>query len=128
MEPTLKVNNSYLVNLTAYQNHPVERGDVILFNGEVNVANTTFHAKRVAAIPGDTVEVKNHKLYINGEYYCSDMGQDSTLVIPDNNYYIIGDNFTNSYDSRAYGCISGDCIMGKLEHCFAPIKQQKAVH
>ncbi|MGE5701298.1 MAG: signal peptidase I, partial [Clostridia bacterium] len=60
MAPALKSNDRFLVDVTYYASHPIERGDIILFQAE----NDQQYVKRVIALPGETIEYKNDFLYI----------------------------------------------------------------
>lgn len=84
------------------------------------------YIKRVIGLPGEHIEIKNNKVYINGkvlkeEYIPSLITTDTQkgeqyydVVVPDNCVYVLGDNRTQSSDSRRYGCIPVDKIEGKV--------------
>jgi signal peptidase I len=77
--------------------------------------------KRVIGVPGDEIDVKDGKVYINGELYnepyakgfTSPKGMEFPIKIPDNEYFVMGDNRENSMDSRDIGLINTDKIEGK---------------
>ena len=82
--------------------------------------------KRVIGLPGDTIEIKDNVLYVNGniyeeeyldedleypDFFLSDLGYDT---IPEDMYLVLGDNREDSLDSREIGLISKDNINGKI--------------
>lgn len=123
MEPTLMTDNSYLVDVNAYKNGTIKRNDIIIFKSDFGHGEAVY-GKRVVAVPKDVVEIKDGAVYVNGQKYCEDIKYDgtflhenSTMTIPEENYYIIGDNNAISYDSRDVGCIDGKSIIGKVKFC-----------
>lgn len=127
MNPTLE--DKQLLILSKYQKK-YERFDIIVFNhhGEKLV-------KRIIGLPGDKVEYKNNLLYINGEmmeesfehivtsdFKLSDIGYD---IIPDDMYFVVGDNRKNSLDSRYIGLISKEDIEGVVNLSLWPLKKIK---
>lgn len=114
MYPTLKDNE--ILILKKYDKD-IKRFDIIVFKN-----GSTKLIKRVIGLPGETVEYKSNKLYINGEELediklftkTSDFNLESLdiKVIPDDMYFVLGDNRTNSSDSRIIGLISKKDIMG----------------
>ncbi len=107
-----------------------KRFDIVVFsNGEDRLI------KRVIGLPGDKIEYKNNKLYINGKYQKekfltnNQKTYDFTLEdigykkIPKNYYLVLGDNRTNSTDSRILGLIKEDKIKGKAVFTVLPISK-----
>jgi signal peptidase I len=125
MEPTLDVGDRVLVNKLSYKLHDVHRGDVVVFerppgastgeNGEIKDL-----IKRVIAIGGDTIEAREGDVYVNGKpieenYLEPGTPTDSLPVttIPEGHVFVMGDNRTNSEDSRVFGPIDEDDIVGR---------------
>lgn len=136
MNPTLVEKDAVLLNKFAYRIGKIRRGDVVAlnYNGE------KFMVKRVIGLPGEKIEYKNNILYINDEpfeekYLGSDVETEDFLVsgskvytvnynvdtlenlesdiIPEDMYLVLGDNRQNSEDSRYYGLIKKEDIIGK---------------
>jgi len=125
MEPTLKVNDRVLVNKLSYKLHPIHRGDIVVFKrppSEASDPTIKDLIKRVIGLPGETIEERAGYVYINGvqlkEPYLPPDAQGVTtslppLKIPANQYFVMGDNRTNSKDSRFIGTIPRSLIVGR---------------
>jgi len=101
-----------------------QRGDVVVFRFP-NDPRRDF-IKRIIAEPGDTVEVKEGLVFIDGEYlkepYITDRGHYSygPEKVPPNNYFVLGDNRNNSYDSHVWGMLPDENIIGQAWLCYWP--------
>ena len=125
MVPTLEVGDRVLVNKLAYKAHDVHRGDVVVFERPPQAANGGEDQikdliKRVVAIGGDSVEARDGRLYVNNELidepYLPDGTQTEDLpytVIPEGTVFVMGDNRGDSQDSRFFGPIAEDTIVGR---------------
>lgn len=82
--------------------------------------------KRVIGLPGETIEYKDNMLFVNGEYqpcvYSMGKTEDFSITLGRDEYYCLGDNRENSYDSRKYGPFTEDEIFSKLEYKVYPKK------
>ena len=121
MEKTLYSGQQVLVNRLSYLFFGPDEGDIVVFtpNGS---RNTHFYIKRVVAVPGDTVCIKDGKLYVNdiivdyGYDKIMDAGiAENKFVLDADEYFVMGDNCNNSEDSRSgnIGPVSRDMIEGK---------------
>ena len=117
MEPTFHEGEIVLMNKLIYKFNKISRRDVVVVS-----VNDKYMIKRVIGLPGETVEYKDNKLYINGVRYEEDFIDTSKVttedfttngVIPEGKYLVLGDNRENSQDSRDYGFISKKDIIGK---------------
>jgi len=128
MENTLYNGQTVLVNRIAYLLFPPKAGDVIVFLPNGNI-NTHYYVKRVVATPGDTVEFKDGRLYVNGvmeenEEYdkVADPGiAEEPVVVGVDEFFVLGDNRNNSEDSRSgnIGLVKRSQIEGKAWLHFA---------
>jgi len=128
MENTLYNGQTVLVNRIAYLLFPPKAGDVIVFLPNGNI-NTHYYVKRVVATPGDTVEFKDGRLYVNGvmednEEYdkVADPGiAEEPVIVGVDEFFVLGDNRNNSEDSRSgnIGLVKRNQIEGKAWLHFA---------
>jgi len=122
MAPTLEKGDRVLVNKLAYKLHDVNRGDVVVFERPPNEPDNGIKdlIKRVVALPGETVEVRDCKVLIDGkalvEPYVKQWKTTCTappVTVGDNQVFVMGDNRDDSQDSRFFGPISQDLIVGR---------------
>jgi signal peptidase I len=118
MEPTLVEGDRVLVNRFIYRFTDPDRGDVVVFHPPTSPGEDFI--KRVVAVSGDTVEVKDGKLYVNGEpqeepYLAESFIQGAfpEETVPDGYVFAMGDNRNRSGDSRVFGPVSLDAILGE---------------
>lgn len=125
MWATLDDNDYLIANKIDYRLHAPERGDIIILRPPTN--NTTDFIKRIIALPGERLLIRDGVVYINGhkldEPYLPDAwtydnspppwSAGDGAVIPANDYFVMGDNRNRSQDSRFFGPISRDRIDGK---------------
>jgi signal peptidase I len=137
MLPTLKVGDRVMIDRLAYQSQLPQRGDVILFEPTKTLRDQQFNSpflKRVIGLPGETVEVRNGFIYINGkalqEKYLMEKPQYEleATVVPLGNYFVLGDNRNNSYDSHYWGFVPRDVIIGKAPSVLCPIERQNILN
>ena len=131
MEPTLHKGDRVLVNKLSYKLHDVHRGDVIVFkrpeaarsaNPDDDIEDLI---KRVVAVPGDTIKTVDGDVWINDEPLSEPYLPEGTRTvmpngqdmepeeIPEGQFFMMGDNRGNSQDSRYFGTIDGDLIVGR---------------
>jgi len=122
MVPTLEKGDRVLVNKLSYKLHDVHRGDVVVFERPPNEPDNGIKdlIKRVVALPGETIEVRDCKVLINGnplqEPYVKQWTRTCTSApktVGDNEVFVMGDNRDDSQDSRFFGPISQDLIVGR---------------
>jgi signal peptidase I len=129
MEPTLHASpkDRVLVNKLSYKLHDIHRGDVVVFKRPPGETDKTINdlIKRVVALPGETLELRSGMVLINGapltEPYVNSVctqgtvtltGQ-TTWTIPKDMVFVMGDNRCDSTDSRAFGPINQDLVVGR---------------
>jgi signal peptidase I len=131
MMPTLQENDLVLVNKIDYRFNTPKRGDVIVFRPPT--LTTDFYIKRVIGLPGDMVEVKNGKVYINQEIIdepyliIETPGNYGPTKLETDQYFVMGDHRNNSLDSREFGPIQLKSISGKACIVLWPPKDLKKI-
>lgn len=121
MLPTLERSDRVLVNKLSYRLHDVNRGDVVVFERPPNEAGVIRDLiKRVVALPGETVEGRNGKVYVNGKAISESYLASATTTgafgpekVPADHVWVMGDNRGNSNDSRVFGSIATSRIVGR---------------
>jgi signal peptidase I len=122
MEPNYENNEWIIVEKIAYKFANVQRGDIIVF--QPPITSTKPFIKRIIGLPGETVEIQNGTVDIRKadgsiitlqEPYIKEpfSSNYTSIVIPPNEYFVMGDNRNNSTDSRYGWLVSGDKIIGK---------------
>jgi signal peptidase I len=123
MQPALKNGDVVLVNRVIYNAVKPDRGEVIVFKPQGN-ENVHYYVKRVVGLPGETVEIKENSIYIDGkkleEDYVTTEITDAGLAaqavtLADDEYFVLGDDRKNSEDSRHadIGIVKRRYIYGK---------------
>ena len=125
MVPTLEVGDRVLVNKLSYDAHDLNRGDVVVFDRPPGLPagpnDPTELIKRVIGLPGDTVVARDGDIYVDDqrleEPYLADeggtYGLDEPVTVPEGQVWDMGDNRAHSEDSRAFGPIDTDTIVGR---------------
>ena len=132
MKPTFQEGECIMVNKMSYRSSGPQRGDVIVFNPPFD-SQFPF-IKRVIGLPGETVEIKDEKVFIDGipleEEYTMEAPNYTAMSaqeIPENEYFVLGDNRNNSNDSRNNWTVPWDNIIGKAWFTYWPPSRLKVV-
>ncbi len=127
METTLYKDDRLLVNKVSYRLHDVNRGDVVVFRRPDDQAGEIRDLiKRVIGLPGETVEGRNGVIYIDDQQLVepyldgNSFGDFSPVTVPEGQYFMMGDNRDESLDSRRFGTIGEDRIVGRAFVLFWP--------
>ncbi|MDF2722827.1 MAG: sipS [Paenibacillus sp.] len=141
MKPNFQSGERLIVNKLLYDIREPKRGEVIVFHA---VENKDF-IKRIIALPGDTIKVQGDNVYINGqvldEPYLKEVVEQAKQAgktyndlnlqetkVPEGTVYVLGDNRSDSTDSRMIGPVTFDKIVGRTELVFWPIPDMKLTH
>ncbi len=117
MDPTLENDQYLMVNKLDYRLHAPQRGDIVVFRDPHDRGRKLI--KRIVGLPGEILEIRSGQVFVNGrrleEPYLADPGLSSQppIPIPDDSYYVLGDNRSNSSDSRNWGVLPESEIVGK---------------
>ena len=132
MLPTLQINDRLIIDKITYNFRTPERGDIVVFSPTDALKAQNFKdafIKRVIGLPGDKVEVKGERVYVNDqplrENYIEDKPNYSfgPETVPANQYLVLGDNRNNSYDSHYWGYVPRDKIIGRAIVRFWPLNR-----
>jgi signal peptidase I len=133
MEPSLHDQELILVDKWTYLFHPPTRGDVIVFIAPPQPSQD--YIKRVIGIPGDMITIQNTTVFVDGvplkETYVDPRNEGPTfedrrivnMVVPPNDYFVLGDNRANSSDSRVWGFVPKQNIIGRAALVYWPLQQ-----
>jgi signal peptidase I len=132
MYDTLDKGDRVLVNKLSYRLHEIHRGDIIVFERPAGVPDNGIKdlIKRVIGLPGETIESRDGRVYVDGKRLDEDYLADGVTTvnldrqtIPDDHVFVMGDNRGNSEDSRVFGPISDDLVVGRAFVLVWPITQ-----
>ena len=124
MQPTLFAGNFVVVNKLAYQIGEPKRGDIVVFEYPPDPKQDPY-IKRVIGLPGEQVQIADGKVKINGvqiyePYLASDTPQGGEWTVPDESLFVMGDNRKNSSDSRSWGVVPFENVIGKAVVVYWP--------
>ncbi|MBI4832163.1 MAG: signal peptidase I [Candidatus Lindowbacteria bacterium] len=128
MEPTLR-KSDYIGGLRVKPSE-LRRGDIVVFTSGYK---GDFYVKRVIGLPGQTIAIVNGYVYIDGkmldEPYVEHRGQENLfpILIPEGRVFIMGDNRTNSFDSRWFGPVPASLIKNRILFIYNPISRMGRV-
>jgi signal peptidase I len=117
MEPNLHEKERVIVDLVTYRFRAPQRGEIIVL--KLPDSHTDPLIKRVVGLPGDTIEITNGKVFINDEllsepYLNQDTpGQVPRQIVPEEQVFVLGDNRGSSNDSRYFGMVPYEDILGR---------------
>ena len=135
MRPTLMEGDKLFVNKFVYRFHEPERGDIVVFKYPQDPKKDFI--KRFVASGGEEVEIRDGKIIVNGKalddpgtfgkfyYYNHDPfgGPSDKIKVPENSYYVLGDNSANSTDSRFWGFVPKKNLVGKALSRWWPLNR-----
>ena len=137
MEPTIGSGDQVFVNRFSYTLTGPRQGDVVVFRPNGNV-NSHYYMRRVVAVPGDTVQIIEGFVYVNGELYETGIGSEQMdyaglaeepVELGDDEYFVMGDNGTAGGDSRdpGTGNVKKEEIRGKAWYIASPSEDRGTI-
>ena len=144
MSPTFQPNQLLIANRLAYINIDItwipwhtgsqwqpfgnpEQGEIIVFAFPGDTERDFL--KRILAVPGQTIEIRNGTIFVDNqalnEPYVTDpwFGTMPSQIVPPNNFFVVGDNRRNSFDSRSWGMLEKDLLIGRADFRYWPLKE-----
>lgn len=130
MLPTIQLQDRVVVDKLFYKFSEINRGDIIVFHPLKSVDSSgDLWIKRVIGLPGDTVQIKDGKVFINGEALTEpyemakpDYSYGPSLV-PKDSYFVLGDNRNDSLDSHMWGVLPAKNVVGKAMFKYWPLNE-----
>jgi signal peptidase I len=127
MAPLLSDQERIFINKFVYRFGPIERGDVVVFWYPLDRSKSFI--KRVVGLPGETVELRAGRLYIDGKeskesYVPAEFLDGSSygpVLVPPDSYFVMGDHRDSSNDSRVFGPVPARSIYGKAVFAYWPV-------
>ncbi len=119
MAPMIRDGDKLVIDRRFYETKTVNRFDIVA----ISVSRDLFHYKRVIGLPNEKIEIKNGEVFINGELLNEPFEKEPwtetnfpSVVIPENEYFVLGDNRPNSSDSRIWqpATVKRKDILGKI--------------
>ena len=134
MLPRLEDRDRLFINKFVYHFEDIHRGDVVVFHYPRDPEKS--YIKRVIAVPGDRLRIDRGEVYLNGKHlpepYLPDEFRDmksmTEMVIPEDEYFMMGDHRCISSDSREFGPVDRDLIYGKAVLVYWPTKDAGVVN
>ena len=123
MQPTLQHGEFILVNKMSYQWSEIERGDIIVFHFPREPEEELI--KRVIGLPGDTVMISDNQVFVNGQllnepYISQAPVYSGEWFVTEGNIFVLGDNRNNSNDSKDWGLLPLEKVVGKAVVIYWP--------
>ena len=127
MAPLLSDQERIFINKFVYRFEPIQRGDIVVFWYPLD--RTKSFIKRVVGLPGETVEIRQGAVYVNGkvvpEPYVppqyEDLSDFGPVRVPRDSYFVMGDHRVSSNDSRVFGPVASRFIYGRAVFAYWPV-------
>jgi len=127
MAPLLSDQERIFINKFVYRFEPIERDDVVVFWYPLDRSKSFI--KRVIGLPGETVEIRQGLVYVNGRTLAEpyvppqyeDMSDFGPIRVPTDSYFVMGDHRISSNDSRVFGPVASRYIYGRAVFAYWPV-------
>jgi signal peptidase I len=145
MAPAVSAGDRVMMEGFSYLARQPRRGDIAVFktDGIARLSKGEIYLKRVVGEPGDHVRISEGKLFVNdnqvslsntaGEIVynlppgAAALSSQTDVIVPSGCYFVLGDNSTNSYDSRFWGSVPRGNIIGRASFCYWPPQKAGAL-
>ena len=125
MEPALNSGERVFISRALCMANLYGEGDIVMLKANYD-PDKKYIVKRIVAEPGDTVKIEGGNIYINGEEIDGYAAGSLEIQLRDDQYFFMGDNREYSYDSRNFGALNKNYIVGKVVLRWYPLKNIKA--
>ncbi len=138
MDPNFQNGEYVLTNLIQMRLSSLKRGDIVVFNSPVDKEKD--YIKRIIGLPGDTVKIDNGEVFVNGTQLSQSflpsnvrtaagdfLGEGQEVIVPESSYFVMGDNRGASSDSRQWGFVKKDEVIGKSFLVYWPLNRLRVV-
>ena len=122
------INDRIVVTRFSYWFNEPQRGEVVVF--KYPLEPNKDYVKRLIGLPGEKIQIKNSKLYVNDELIEEpylpkglEFGDFGPVQVPQDEFFMMGDNRNNSSDSRVWGFVEDDLIIGKAQAIYWPLSR-----
>jgi len=134
MLPRLEDQDRLFINKFVYRFEAIEHGDVVVFRYPLDQQKS--YIKRIIAVPGDRLSIDRGQVFVNGraisEPYIPEEYRDTrsldAMIVPRDEYFVMGDHRSISSDSREFGPVKRDLIYGKAAFVYWPTQDVGVVH
>jgi len=145
MTPTLQSGDNIVTEGLSARGRKPQRGEVIVFRTNLlsKIGRDQVYVKRLVGLPGEHLKFQEGDLFINGvrtpvfnragEIHflktrtSSPSPEDGDFEVPPGQYFVMGDNSAHSADSRDFGCVPGESILGRVVYCYWPTDHAGAI-
>jgi signal peptidase I len=128
MDPTLATGDYLLIDEVTYKFNEPERGDVVVFKAPPEPDK--FFIKRIIGLPGDTVSIEGSVVTIKNSNLTKSLvlithksSNNISVTVPDDQYFVMGDNRSGSFDSRSWGTLPKENLRGRALLRLLPLKE-----
>jgi signal peptidase I len=126
MTPLLSNHEAIILNRLVYHFEPIRRGDVVVFRYPLD--DTKSFIKRIVGLPGETVQIRQGLVYVNGNWIpepyvlsqYQDLSDFGPIQVPSDSYFVLGDHRNSSNDSRVFGTVAGRLVYGRAVFAYWP--------
>lgn len=132
MTPTLQVGDRIIVEKLSYRLRSPQRGDIVVFSATPELRSQNLKddlVKRIIGLPGDTIVIQAGKVFLNGKRIAEPYLQEppnysyGSATVPQNQYFVLGDNRSHSYDSHLWGFLPKQNLIGHATVRFYPLSR-----